>query len=139
MTRRELYGLCRVYQEFIDELVNSGAEQDRIDQVNDHLAAYKREYRAKAKETDFELPDIYMDSETASVVNYGGDWDGYWVKIFCKGSRWTEDQKKQFIMDNWISIQYEAWDCTGRTFTSRVSVFNVPDGVVAYIKYNRDV
>ena len=48
--------------------------------------------------------------------------DSYYIKEFF-GSTFTEEEKKEFIEDQWRRI-CSPYDCTGQTFTQRIVICN---------------
>ena len=115
-----------------------GEKKDAIDKK---IIEDKREYRKALKGA---LHDKYLyqgeDGEGyGEIVNGGGDYDHYWQKIFFPDECWTEEEKREFVDDNWVRATPSQYDCTGQIFTWAIDVFNVPSGVVAYIRYAMDV
>lgn len=112
----------------------SGEAKEKIDT---NLIKHKREYRADLKKRNakkYLYPNNYGE-----IVNGGGDYDSFWQKIFFAGEHWSEEEKQEFIEENWIHCEPSQYDCTGQTFTWAIDVFNVPSGVVAYIRDALDV
>lgn len=100
----------------------------------DELVRAKRAYRAYLRE-DEERKKVF----DGVVVNRGGDWDYYWRKVFFKGEHWTDEKKDQFRAAVWKPYKPTYYDCTGQIFTAFVDIFNVPSGVVAYIREDMDI
>ena len=106
----------------------------------DLMIAHKRELRAKLKDNH----DKYLYHKAdgtgyGKIVAYGGNYDSFWEKIFFEGEHWTDEEKDQFVADNWITARPSQYDCTGQVFTWAINVFNTPNGVVAYIRNAIDV
>ena len=82
---------------------------------------------------------LYPYGKKGKIVAYGSNNDDiFWKKVFFEGEYWDEEDKEAFRDDNWIEIN-SPYDCTGKTFTWAIDSFNVPNGVVAYIRYAIDV
>lgn len=102
------------------------------------IADHKREWRRKTKRNQYFYHG--RDGEGyGEIVNGGGNWDSYWQKVFFPGEQWTEEEKREFVEDNWVHATPSQYDCTGQVFTWAIDVFNVPGGVVAYLRYALDV
>lgn len=81
--------------------------------------------------TQVRLP--YMNIE--DVVKKYGDfiYSGWYTE------RWTDEEKAEFVEENWIYCRPSQYDCTGQIFTTRIDCFNMPRGVVVYIMEAMDV
>lgn len=118
------------------DLIAEGAYTGIVKQkLDEQIARHKREYRAYLKKET----NLYRNYKNARIVNGFLEYDGGWMKVFFPGEHWSQEEKEKFISDNWKCVRYPAYDCTGDTFTERISVFNVPRGVVAYIFEGVDV
>ena len=130
-----------IYKMLIDDLKQKNASKERLDHAEQELIRCKREYRAWLKEKNRKK---YLwpgkDGEGyGEIVNFGGSYDSLWTKIFFVGEQWSEEDKKEFIDANWQECKPSMYDCTGQIFTWAIDVFNVPNGVVAYIREGIDV
>lgn len=105
------------------------------------IIQHKREYRERLKRENAAKYLYYGKDGNGygEIVNGGGEFDWRWQKVFFSGERWTDEEKMEFVDDNWIECKPSQYDCTGQIFTSRIEVFNVPAGVVAYIIECMDV
>ena len=108
-----------------------GATREKMEK---HLAKAKKRYRSHLKE---EAEKKYLYG--GEIVASGGGYDSFWQKIFFKDDHWTEEEKQEFIEAAWIHAKPSQYDCTGQVFTWAIDVFNVPNGVVAYIRNALDV
>ena len=121
------------------ELLNTAkvkGDLNRISFLQDWVAVRKREYRAALKEKNRAKRFRGTDG---LIVNEGGDYDSHWIKVFFPGESWTDEEKDEFIAYAWIPYRWSPYDCTGQLFTQGISVFNVPGGVVAYVREALDV
>lgn len=91
---------------------------------------HKKELREAIKEEEF---------DNGNVIIYGGDYDRMWKKLFFPNESWTEEQKQKFIDYNWKHYKPTYYDCTGQIFTTRIKIYNTPNGVIAYIFEAMDV
>lgn len=115
-------------------LVEQGVYKgERRQKLEAKIAEHKVEYRRALKQKK------YLFGEYGEIVNGGGDWDSFWQKVFFPGERWTPEEIKEFVDENWIHCEPGPYDCTGEVFTWAIDVFNVPAGVVAYLRYGIDV
>lgn len=132
------YDLVRVDQYIKDSLIKEGKYFGKTKKaIDDSLIEHKREYRADLKkraEKKYLYPNNYGE-----IVNGGGDFEYRWMKVFFEGEHWNDDEKKKFIEENWVDATPSQYDCTGQIFTYAIDVFNVPSGVVAYIREAMDV
>lgn len=124
---------------FVDKIIKKSlVEQgvykgERRQKLEAKIAEHKVEYRRALKQKK------YLFGEYGEIVNSGGDWDSFWEKVFFPGERWTPEEIKEFVDENWIYCKPSPYDCTGQVFTWAIDVFNVPAGVVAYLRYALDV
>ena len=81
----------------------------------------------------------YENYANGFIVNGGGEFDYRWMKVFFPGERWTDEEKAEFVEENWIYCRPSQYDCTGQIFTTGIDCFNVPSGVVVYIREAMDV
>lgn len=121
--------------EFLRRMVNFCKEEGiNPNPYDDELAEAKRAYRANLRKKEDRKKFC-----GGLIVNGGGDWDYCWYKIFFKGEHWTDEKKDQFRAAIWQPYRPTYYDCTGQIFTSFVEVFNVPSGVVVYVREDMDV
>ena len=109
--------------------------------LDEKIVEHKRKYRDYLKHEE-RKKYLYPGTDGngyGEIVAGGGDYDGMWQKIFFAGERWTEEEKQEFIEENWVHYKWSPYDCTGQIFTWAIDVFNVPSGVVAYIRDAMDV
>lgn len=137
---REKYKLLKMYEELVDELSEGkypNATREAIEKCKQLLAEHKREYRnwlRKEDENKYLYPNKY-----GKIVAGGGDFDSRWMKVFFPDEQWSEEDKQEFVEENWKHYKPTYYDCTGQIFTTSIRVFNVPSGVVAYIMEAMDV
>lgn len=113
-------------------LVKEGKYKGEVKRkLDERIVENKRKYRAELRRRNGKK---YLYDNYGEIVNGGGDFDGCWQKIFFPGECWTEEEKKEFIEENWHHYRPTFYDCTGQIFTIGIDVFNVPNGVVAYIR-----
>lgn len=113
-------------------LVNEGRYKGEVKRKLDKkIVEHKRKYRAELRRRNGKK---YLYDNYGEIVNGGGDFDHFWQKIFFPGECWTEEEKNEFIEENWTHYKWSPYDCTGQIFTWAIDVFNVPSGVVAYIR-----
>ena len=129
---REKYELLKIYEELVDECFKRNLP-DKAEYGMEKIKEIKREIRNRNNGKK------YLYNNYGEIVNCGGDYDSFWQKIFFPGERWTDEEKNEFIEENWIHAMPSQYDCTGQTFTWAIDVFNVPSGVVAYIRNAIDV
>lgn len=122
-----------IYKEMIDYCKERG---DAVHQqyYEEKLAQTKHDYRQRLKEKN--AKKYVFNGE---IVNEGGDWDYSWYKVFFPHEKWTDEEKDEFRAAVWKPYKPTYYDCTGQIFTRFVDVFNVPNGVVAYIWEAMDV
>lgn len=109
---------------------------DSIKKAKEHLDKAKRKYRAHLKLQD---NNRYENYTNGFIVNGGGEYDYRWMKVFFHGERWTDEEKAEFVDENWMYCRPSQYDCTGQIFTTGIECFNVPSGVVCYIFEAMDV
>lgn len=117
----------------INELKKKHSDTRKLEYL---LIQHKREYRRSLKVRADKHYETYTNG---FVVNGGGSWEDRWIKVFFPGEQWAEEEKLKFIDDNWKECRYSAYDCTGDVFTWAIDCFNVPAGVVCYIREAIDV
>ena len=124
------------------QLIERGLYVGEIrEKIDNKIAEDKREYRKALKGT-WHGKYLYLGKDGkgyGKIVNDGGNYDTFWQKIFFPNEHWTEEEKMEFVDDNWVKATPSQYDCTGQIFTWAIDVFNVPSGVVAYIRYAMDV
>lgn len=139
MTLKDMYIRLMLDKWGLDQ-ANSRKLAEKKKKYEDLLIEHKRELRAKLKDNHDRY--LYPGNDGkgyGKIVAYGGSYDSFWEKIFFEGEHWTDEEKDQFIADNWITAKPSQYDCTGQVFTWAINVFNVPSGVVAYIRNGLDV
>lgn len=124
------------WKDEIDEMTRMGYPLESINKAKERLAEHKRKYREYLKNRN---NDRYRDYKNGHVVNHGGEYDSIWVKVFFPGERWTPEEVEEFREENWKRCRYSAYDCTGDIFTWAIDCFNVPSGVICYIREGMDV
>ena len=137
--RNALYEKIQIDEMIINELSNKYhlvAVREAIEQAKELLIKHKREYR---KDLKLKSDNHYETYKNGFVVNGGGEWDSFWRKVFFPGERWTKEEMEDFKQENWKRCRYSAYDCTGDLFTWAIDCFNVPSGVVCYIREALDV
>ena len=124
-----------------DCLIKEGKYRGELKrELDEKIIAHKKEYRRWLKEYDKKyLYHLSDGTGYGEIIASGGDYDGGWYKVFFPGDYFTEEDKKEFIEDNWRYAKPSQYDCTGQIFTWSIKVFNVPSGVVAYIQEAMDV
>lgn len=123
------------------ERIDDGLVKADRQKLADLVIKHKRELRKALKGEWFEkylYPGIDFEG-WGEIVNGGGSYDSRWRKYFFPGECWTDLEKAEFIEDNWVDCMPSQYDCTGQIFTWAIDVFNVPSGVIAYIREAMDV
>lgn len=86
--------------------------------------------------------EIALENLPYSVLNkgrLGKDWDASrWEKRLYPGQDWNADEIRNFISDEWEYVG-SPYDCSGKWFTSHISIFHRPEGMVVYIISSLDV
>lgn len=125
----------------IDASKTETEKQIAVNKAKEKLIEYKREYRKKLKDSYYSHYLYHGDNGEGygEIVASGGDWDDYWYKVFFTNENWTEEDKKEFVDENWVYCTPSQYDCTGQRFTWAINCFNVPKGVVCYIREALDV
>jgi len=129
--------------EDLQKRVTKTEEQKKaaIDYANEKIKEYKREYRKKLKgkwSDNFLYPGEDCTGY-GEIVGCCWRYDSGWRKVFFKGEHWTKEEMQEFIDDNWVEYRPSPYDCTGQLFTCGIDCFNVPSGVVCYIREALDV
>jgi hypothetical protein len=132
MRIRELYKTIQMFTELTSEFPE--VPQD----VTESLIKYKRELRRLLKEKNNLYYGPY-ENPIGEITFVIGDYDGCIIKVFVPDENWTDEEKREFISENWKEYQPSQYDCTGQIFTNWIKVINVPAGVVIYINERRDV
>lgn len=123
-----------------NQLIKENAYKGKRKKVLDsYIIKDKKRYRASLKTKKKYLYPGKDGNGYGEIVNGGGDYDSFWQKVFFKGEHWTEEEKREFIEDAWIYAKPSQYDCTGQIFTRAIDMFNVPNGVVVYIRSAIDV
>ena len=104
--------------------------------AKEHLDKAKPKYRDHLKLQD---NNRYENYANGFIINGGGEFDYRWMKVFFPGERWTDEEKAEFVDENWVHCRPSQYDCTGQIFTWAIDCFNIPDGVVCYIREAMDV
>lgn len=118
-------------------LSDNGDDQSAIECIDNEIIKHKREYRKLLKK-EYEASRRFYDTN-GEIVAHGGDFDMCWFKIFFPGEKWTDEEKNEFVEIFWKPYIPSIYDCTGQIFTTSISCFNVPRGVVVYIKEAMDI
>ena len=138
--RNALYESVQIAQEIYNEIKSGKFNVDdsaaAIKKAKEHLDKAKRKYRDHLK---LQNNNRYENYANSFIVNGGGEFDHRWMKIFFPNERWTDEEKIEFINENWIYCRPFQYDCTGKIFTTRIDCFNTPRGVVVYIMEAMDV
>lgn len=138
--RNALYESMQIAQEIYNEIKSGKFKVDdsaaAMKKAKEHLDKAKRKYRAHLKLQD---NNRYENYANGLIVNGGGEFDYRWMKVFFPGERWTDEEKAEFVEENWIYCRPSQYDCTGQIFTTRINCFNMPRGVVVYIMEAMDV
>lgn len=120
-----------------DKDLTENARNILLEKIVEHKKEYRKRLRRKyGKRYEFKGKD---GNGYGEIVNAGGWWDSAWRKVIFPGEYWADEEKQEFIAAVWIPYKYTYYDCTGQLFTSSVSVFNTPNGVIAFIRDNLDV
>ena len=100
--------------------------------------AYAEEYRHKRnkKNAEYGIGLRKRDNGWTLVKDY--DINGILVKQFICGEM-TEMDQAVFEEQEWISIPYSPYDCTGKPFSQWMSFFKVPGGYWIYHRIGIDV
>ena len=134
---RKLYEHLRFEEALLDFVLKEHPDNlEGIAHCRDRIIKQKRRIRKWLKE---KYDNHYNGYENGFVV--GGHWefDGGWRKVFFPGEHWADEDKKEFTEENWKRCRYSAYDCTGDIFTWAIDCFNVPSGVVCYMREAVDV
>lgn len=99
-------------------------------------AAEKYRHDLNAKYAKYGVGTPSDDPKWTLVQDLGID--GVLVKKFIPGAM-SEESKEIFEKENCIERPFSAYDCTGKTFTSWMSFFDVPGGVWAYHRISIDI
>lgn len=115
--------------------------EEKLELINKRIIEVKREYRRALKGHwwDHYLYPGEDFKGYGEIVFQHWDYDSGYRKIFFKDEHWTPEEMKEFIDDNWHNATPSQYDCTGQIFTWAIDCFNVPSGVVAYIREAIDV
>ena len=136
MSYNAIYEKIIIDKEIMKLLKEQNANEDKIKHCEEKLIKHKREWRDWLKKQDDHHFSYYKNGFT---VNGGGEWEYCWTKVFFPGEHWTKEEMKEFEDENWKRCRYSAYDCTGDIFTYAIDCFNVPSGVVCYIREAMDV
>lgn len=136
MTVKDCLIKIQIDKEIRNLLTKQGAPEESIIYIDEKIAADKREYRKCLK---LKSDNHYEDYANGFVVASGGDWDSWWMKVFFPNEHWSKEEMDIFIEYNWRHATPSQYDCTGQLFTWAIDCFNVPSGVVAYIREAIDV
>ena len=132
------YELRQMILERSNELTEK-QKQHALSYIDNKIIEDKRAYRKSLKMRHDIYYQPYNPEPVGVIVASHGDMDGGWMKVFVDGEHWTEEEKQSFIDSNWIHYRPSPYDCTGQRFTEGIDVFNVPRGVVIYIREGVDV
>lgn len=125
-----------IYNSVKEKFGNNPDMEVYIRCAEENLITRKRKWRDWLKKQNDNHYDTYVNGY---IVNGGGDYDYSWEKIFFPGEYWTDEEKNEFIEWNWHHYVPTYYDCTGQIFTWSIDCFNVPSGVVCYIREAMDV
>ena len=132
----------RIYHEkmYLNNLLLSQfkGDKEKVEIINEKIVELKKEYRKWLKERH-DLYYGYYEKPIGIITASHWENDSGWMKVLIKDQHWSEEEKQEFIEENWIHYKWSQYDCTGQVFTWAINVFNVPSGVVAYIRNAMDV
>ena len=138
--RNALYESMQLAQMIYDGVKSSEFKVDdragAMKKAKEHLDKAKRKYRDHLK---LQGNNHYENYANGFIINGGGEFDYQWMKVFFPGEKWTDEEKAEFVEENWIYCRPSQYDCTGQIFTTGIDCFNVPRGVVVYIREAMDV
>ena len=130
----------QMVNQFCLEYVGQRGDEEAIKKIKEKIASDKRDYRRELRMEDLrQKRNYHARFGDGTVVNEGGDWDYCWYKVFFPNERWTDEEKREYADYVWIRYVPTYYDCTGQIFTRFVDAFNVPNGVVVYIRDCMDV
>jgi len=127
------------FNQAVLEKATREGNRNKLDFIKEIIIKDKREYRQYTKKRGDLFYDPCSPDPTGVITASHWDYDGGWMKVLFEGQHWTEEEKRAFIGRNWKHYKPSQYDCTGQIFTWYIGVFNVPKGVVAYIKESIDV
>ena len=135
---RQALNTIMIDKEIMKIIEKTGTDDPNgLNRLKRKLIKDKQKYRGFLKETM--KPQHYSNYVNSQIVNSGGDYDGVWTKVFFPGERWDKEAMREFIDSNWTCCPNSPYDCTGAIFTWAIDCFNVPSGVVVYIREAMDV
>lgn len=108
--------------------------------IDDLIIKSKRKIRKALKQREM-TKYLYPGRDGngyGEIVNGKWDFDTGWKKVFFPSEHWSDREIEEFREENWKHIRYSAYDCTNDVYTDGIDVFNVPNGVVAYIRESVD-
>ena len=123
------------------EALSRGITEDKLTLIDKRIIEIKREYRRALKGHWYDHY-LYPGEDFkgyGEIVFQHWDYDSGYRKVFFPNEHWTEEDKREFVDDNLVKATPSQYDCTGQIFTWAIDIFNVPSGVVAYIRYAMDV
>lgn len=142
MNYRFFFETLEIYNEIRDALIRKGQFGEEQKKYYDEvIIKVKREYRKWLKDNN-KKKYLYHSIDGkgyGEIVACHWEYDDGWKKIFFPGEHWNDEEKKEFIEENWHNCRASIYDCTGDIFTWAINCFNVPSGVICYIREGLDV
>ena len=131
-TLRQAYSFARFIEKSIKEK-GFGNEAGAMEWLTEVKRDIRREVKVKCG-------GIFEEIEEYFVGGWDNDYmDGCYLKYFFPDQHWTDEEKAKFKEDFWIECPNSPYDCTGATFTSWISIFDVPKGTLVYMRISIDV
>ena len=124
----------RMLEEFKkDAIKNCSYKGNFREAVEDSITEERKKYRYALKE-EAKPRYLYLndDGTGRGEIIASGMFYRRWKKVFFPGERWTDEEIQQFHERNWREPRLGS-----STYTWYVKAFNVPSGVVAYIREAR--
>ena len=118
-----------------DKLISDGTYSDEAKHhLDERSADIKRKHRKWLKEK-YKPQYLYG----GKIVAQHWDYDSGYRKLFFANQHWSDEEKEDFADAHWRYCRKSPYDCTGDIFTWAIDCFNVPSGVVVYIREAMDV
>ena len=111
--KRELRKDYELLQDLIELCTQSNVNKEKRMKG---VATFKRQLRDN-------LARYNERNEEQNQIHYSEDGESCWYKEYFS-SPFTEEEKREYIKENWIRIN-SPYDCTGQRFTTHIAVFNV--------------